>query len=210
MTRAIDGSGHDASDAGLACTVVHQPGVHVAQHLAVQAVGGRIGLEGDPQSSGAEGCHVASGGGEGMPGVPGAVDHQDGQVPAGLHSPQGQEAVRQPAVDRDHAGESFGVTEAEAVGGGRPLAAAHQEDPLGMNVQQAASLPDRGEDAFLEAVDVIRLGIEEGAANDLGFGPPRPGRIPMRSWSSKSRPQPNPARRSRLMIGSGPRRPSPT
>ncbi len=49
------------SERGLGCAVVHEPGVNVAEHLAVQAMGRGIGLKGDAQAPGTQGCHVPSG-----------------------------------------------------------------------------------------------------------------------------------------------------
>jgi hypothetical protein len=43
-----------------------------------------------------------------------------------------------------------------------------------MDVEQAAGFPDRREDALLETVKVVRLGIKEGASDSLGLGTSRP------------------------------------
>ena len=57
----LAGIGIVGSERWLRCAVVHQPGVNVTEHLAVQAMGRGIGLEGHPQAAGTQCCHVPSG-----------------------------------------------------------------------------------------------------------------------------------------------------
>jgi len=76
-----------------------------------------------------------------------------------------------------HAGEPLGIGQAEAVGDGRALADADQEDPLGMHVQRPAHLADRAEDAFLDRVDgpgpaVLEASAQDGQVGRLGGEPP--------------------------------------
>gem|GEM_PF-4837135 len=57
----LAGIGIVGSERRLLCTVVHQPGVNVSEHLAVQAMGRGIGLESHVQAAGTQCCHVPSG-----------------------------------------------------------------------------------------------------------------------------------------------------
>ena len=57
----LAGIGIVGSERWLRCAVVHQPGVNVTEHLAVQAMGRGIGLESHPQAAGTQCCHIPSG-----------------------------------------------------------------------------------------------------------------------------------------------------
>ena len=145
-----------------------------------------------------------------MLGVPCSVNYQNRQVAAGFHSSQRSKSARYPAVDRDHPREPLGECQTQPVGQGSSLSTAHQENPLGMDMQQAASFSDGRENCLLQAIDVIGLGVEQrrctiSASDGMGFC-----LSPDRSCKLNSRPQPNPARPSRLITGSGPRNPRPT
>ncbi len=65
------------SDSGLRGTVIHEPAVDIAQHLAIETMVARIRLEGDTQAPGTQGGNVAAGAGQGMAGIPGAVDDEN-------------------------------------------------------------------------------------------------------------------------------------
>src|SRR5271165_5345946 len=109
-----------------------------------------------------------------MLGIPGSMNNEKGQVTTGLHASQRWEAGRQPSVNGDHASEALGVAQTEAVGDRCSFSAADEEDPFRMDVEQAAGFSDRREDAILETVKVVRLGIKESAADSLGLGTSRP------------------------------------
>ena len=96
-----------------------------------------------------------------MLGIPGSMNNEKGQVTTGLHASQRWEAGRQPTVHGDHASEALGIAETEAVGDRCSFSTADEEDPFRMDVEQAAGFPDRREDAVLETVKVVRLGIKE-------------------------------------------------
>lgn len=151
--------------------MVHQPAVDVAQHLAVETMVAGIRLEGDSQTAGTEGCDDAAGVGEWMASIPGAVDHKNRQIAAGLEPPERTETRWQPAVDGDYPGEPLGMAEAKPIGDGCTLAASYKEDPFRMDVEQASGLADRREDRVLEQIKIVGLGLEEGSTNDFGLGP---------------------------------------
>ncbi len=130
----LAGIGIVGSERCLRCAVVHQPGVNVTEHLAVQAMGRGIGLEGHPQAAGTQCCHVPSGTREWMLGIPGSMNNEKGQVATGLHASQRSEAGRQPTVHGDHAGEALGIAETEAVGDRCSFSTADEEDPFRMDV----------------------------------------------------------------------------
>ena len=83
--------------------------------------------------------------------------------------PKGRKPVGSQPLTATTPANRSGKAQAEAVGDGRTFATTHQEDPFRMNVQQAAGFPDGGEDAVLEAIEIVRLGIEESPTNDLGL-----------------------------------------
>ena len=126
------------SEAGPGRAVAHQPGVDVGEHGVRQPVGAGVGLEGDSQAAGAKRRHVLPCVGQRDLRIPGAVHDQDREVAACLQPAQRPQADRQPAVDRDDAGEPLRKGQAQPVGDRGPFAAADQEDPLGVRVQQAA------------------------------------------------------------------------
>lgn len=110
--------------------MVHQPGVNVSKHLAVQAMRRGIRLKGHPQTTGTQSGHFPTDIREWMFGVPGSMNNQKRKLTARLHSPQRSKTRGQPAVDRDHAGKPIGITQAEAVSDGGTFSAADKEDPF--------------------------------------------------------------------------------
>jgi hypothetical protein len=133
-------------------------------------VGAGVGLEGDLQAPVAEGADGPLGLLDRNPAVPFAMDDQDSKPPAILDPAEGSETAREPAIDGDDSGEPLGVRHGHSISHGRTFADSDEEDPLGMNVQRAASLADGIEDPVFKDVDRIRLLGEQASAKNFGIG----------------------------------------